>query len=145
MEPGTKRQAVHGGFSVGPRGVGGIHARPGPPTGGPTRGGSKGPDLAHIGSATGMTADWLAAYIKDPKSQRVRDVMTAEVIYCREDDDVAVAARMMKDRQIRRLIVIGEGNRLVGIVSLGDIATETDEEVAGNTLEAVSQPAGAIH
>lgn len=45
------------------------HARAGEP-GGPTRGGSKGPDLTHIGSATGMTADWLSAYIKDPKSQR---------------------------------------------------------------------------
>ncbi len=82
---------------------------------------------------------------KDPASHRVRDVMTADVIYCREDDDVAAAARMMRDRQIRRLIVIGANNRLVGIVSLGDLATETDEDVAGNTLEGVSQPAGAAH
>ena len=45
------------------------HARAGEP-GGPQRGGSKGPDLAHIGSATGMNAEWLAAYIRDPKSKR---------------------------------------------------------------------------
>lgn len=45
------------------------HARAGQ-TGGPRLGGSKGPDLAHVGSATGMTPDWLAAYIKEPKSRR---------------------------------------------------------------------------
>lgn len=45
------------------------HARAGQP-GGPTLGGSKGPDLSHIGSATGMTADWIAAYVANPKSMR---------------------------------------------------------------------------
>ncbi len=45
------------------------HARAGEP-GGPTVGGSKGPDLAHIGSATGMTVDWLTEYISNPQSKR---------------------------------------------------------------------------
>jgi cytochrome c553 len=45
------------------------HARAGEP-GGPSLGGSVGPDLRHIGSAKGMTAEWLAAYIRNPKSQR---------------------------------------------------------------------------
>ena len=45
------------------------HARAGEP-GGPSLGGSQGPDLSHIGSAKGMTAEWLAAYIRDPKSIR---------------------------------------------------------------------------
>jgi CBS domain-containing protein len=78
---------------------------------------------------------------KDPKSQRVRDVMTNDVVYCREDDSLNLAANFMKDRQIRRLMVIGADNRLVGIVSLGDVATEANKHVAGDTLEAVSQPA----
>jgi len=82
---------------------------------------------------------------KDPTRQPVREVMTDEVVYCRPDEDVGVAARMMKDNQIRRLIVIDNDNRLVGILSLGDVATQTDQEVAGNTLEGVSQPVGANH
>ncbi|MBA4191386.1 MAG: hypothetical protein C0467_25685 [Planctomycetaceae bacterium] len=45
------------------------HARAGEP-GGPIIGGSKGPDLTHIGSATGMTVDWLTDYISNPKSRR---------------------------------------------------------------------------
>ena len=78
----------------------------------------------------------------DPRRQPVREVMSADVIYCRDDEDVAVAVRMMTDYQVRRLIVVGDGDRLVGIVSLGDVATQTDQETAGQTLEAVSQPAG---
>lgn len=45
------------------------HARVGEP-GGPTMGGSLGPDLSHIGSAKGMTVEWLVNYISDPKSER---------------------------------------------------------------------------
>ena len=45
------------------------HARAGEP-GGPTVGGSKGPDLAHIGSASGMTVEWLTEYISNPQSKR---------------------------------------------------------------------------
>ena len=45
------------------------HARAGEP-GGPTMGGSLGPDLSHIGSAKGMTIEWLASYISDPRSER---------------------------------------------------------------------------
>jgi mono/diheme cytochrome c family protein len=45
------------------------HARAGEP-GGPSLGGSVGPDLSRVGSNRGMTADWLAAYIRNPKSMR---------------------------------------------------------------------------
>jgi CBS domain-containing protein len=78
----------------------------------------------------------------DPGTARVRDVMTPGVHWCFEDDDVAEAAQMMKDKQIRRLPVMSRDKRLVGIVSLGDLAVDTgDEELAGSTLEAVSEPA----
>jgi CBS domain-containing protein len=50
----------------------------------------------------------------------------------------------MREKQVRRLVVLNRGKRLAGIVSLGDLATEThDERLAGRTLEGVSQPAGA--
>jgi CBS domain-containing protein len=77
----------------------------------------------------------------DPKATCARDVMTTDVIYGFEDQDVAEAARMMRDAQIRRLIVLNRDKRLVGIVALGDLAVDSDERMAGKTLKQVSEPA----
>jgi CBS domain-containing protein len=78
----------------------------------------------------------------DPKTTRVREAMTAEVVYCFEDQEVKTAAQMMEMRQIRRVPVVNRNKELVGIVSLGDLAVETgDQELAGETLEQVSEPA----
>src|SRR5262245_43596796 len=74
-----------------------------------------------------------------PGLGRVEDVMTRRVIYCFEDQDVTEAAQLMKSQQIRRLPVLSRDKRLVGIVSLGDLAVETgDDQLAGEALEAVS-------
>src|SRR5262249_39411360 len=76
-----------------------------------------------------------------PLLGHVRDVMTPDVVYCFEDQDVEEAARLMQDHQIRRLVVLNRDKRLVGIVSLGDLAVETgDEKLAGETLGQVSLP-----
>jgi CBS-domain-containing membrane protein len=48
----------------------------------------------------------------------------------------------MSEAQVRRLPVIDEQERLCGIVSLGDLSRETDEETAGQALEGISQPGG---
>ena len=78
---------------------------------------------------------------RDPRSAKVREAMTEGIDYCFEDDDVGQAAGLMRQRQVRRLVVLNRDKRLVGIVSLGDLAVETgDEQLAGNTLEAVSEP-----
>jgi len=78
----------------------------------------------------------------DPGGTCVRDIMTPNLIYVFEDQDVTEAAQLMKENQIRRLVVLNHDKRLVGIVSLGDLAVDTrDEEMAGATLEAVSEPA----
>jgi CBS domain-containing protein len=78
---------------------------------------------------------------EDPTVIRVRDIMTPELHYCFEDQLVEEAARLMEENQVRRLMVLNRDRELVGIVSLGDLAVETrDEQLAGNTLEAVSQP-----
>ncbi|MCI0461907.1 MAG: CBS domain-containing protein [Gemmataceae bacterium] len=80
----------------------------------------------------------------DPNHTAVRDVMSRDIFWCFEDEDVRKAAQQMKERQVRRLLVLNRDKRLVGIVSLGDLAVETgDEEMAGQTLEAVSQPSHA--
>src|SRR5262249_36172401 len=79
---------------------------------------------------------------EDPWTGLVRDVMTSNIIYGFEDQDIAEAARLMKENQVRRLVVLNRDKRLVGIVSLGDLAVDTgDEQLAGSTLEGVSEPA----
>ncbi|HEY3060834.1 MAG TPA: CBS domain-containing protein [Chloroflexota bacterium] len=78
---------------------------------------------------------------KDPRSTVIREAMTQDIVYCYEDQDVKDAARMMEDKQIRRLPVLSREQRLVGIVSLGDLATDTgDKRMTGRVLEQVSQP-----
>jgi CBS domain-containing protein len=78
---------------------------------------------------------------EDPTAIRVRDIMTEGVLYCFEDQLVAEAAQLMQEHQVRRLVVLDRDKRLVGIVSLGDLAVETgDEELAAQTLGQVSEP-----
>jgi len=78
----------------------------------------------------------------DPGATWVRDVMTPHVSYVFEDQDVSEAVTMMKQKQIRRLVVLDGARRLAGIVSLGDLAVRTgDEELSGEALEEVSEPA----
>jgi CBS domain-containing protein len=78
---------------------------------------------------------------RDPNSTPVRDVMTPDVVYCFEDEEVDTAARKMEEHQIRRLIVLNRDKRLVGIASLGDLAVHApSDRLAGEVTEAVSEP-----
>lgn len=78
----------------------------------------------------------------DPSQDRVRDIMTSGIVCCTEDQDVSDAARIMREKQIRRLPVLDGERRLVGIVSLGDLAVESgDERLVGEALEGISEPA----
>lgn len=77
----------------------------------------------------------------DPWTDKVREAMTPGIIYCFEDDDVAEASRLMKVKQVRRLVVPDRNKRMVGIVSLGDLAVKTgDDALSGKALEHVSEP-----
>lgn len=76
---------------------------------------------------------------RDPATTSVTDVMTPDIIYCFDDDEVERASQLMQEHQIRRLIVLNRDKRLVGIVSLGDIATGSDQRIAGETVQTVSQ------
>lgn len=73
----------------------------------------------------------------------VRDVMSSEVLYCFEDQNVDAVAKNMADQQVRRLPVLSREKRLVGIVSLGDIARQAMPRMTGATLSAISKPGGA--
>jgi CBS domain-containing protein len=72
----------------------------------------------------------------------VGDLMTGDLIVVRVDDDVEDAAARMSDAQVRRLPVIDEGERLCGIVSLGDLSRQADDDCATQALEGVSEPGG---
>jgi CBS domain-containing protein len=73
----------------------------------------------------------------------VRDLMTSGLVTARIDDTVEDVANKMSEAQVRRLPVIDDSERLVGIVSLGDLSRETDGEVAHEALEGVSALGGA--
>jgi CBS domain-containing protein len=72
----------------------------------------------------------------------VRDVMSKEVKYCFEDEDLEHVAKNMGDIQVRRLPVVNRDKRLVGIVSLGDISQTEDPETTGETVAKVSEAGG---
>ncbi|MCR4264661.1 CBS domain-containing protein [Nitratireductor sp. ZSWI3] len=72
----------------------------------------------------------------------VREVMTADVKYCFEDEDTEHVARNLGDQQIRRIPVVNRDKRLVGILSLGDLAIEQGASPAGDALENISRHGG---
>jgi CBS domain-containing protein len=77
----------------------------------------------------------------DPRQTPVADAMTRDVIFCFDDEDVDKAAKLMEERQIRRLIVMDHDKHAVGILSLGDLATRSrDDSRKGEVLEQISQP-----
>ena len=72
----------------------------------------------------------------------VRELMTDEVICAREDDNVEDVASRMSSAQVRRLPVIDGDERLCGIVSLGDLSRDADEDSSAQALEGVSERGG---
>ncbi len=79
----------------------------------------------------------------DPNTSIGRDLMTSPIIYCFDDQDVEEAAKLMEEHQVRRLAVVSRDNkRLVGVVSLGDIATNGTKETSAEVLQSVSEPTG---
>lgn len=85
-------------------------------------------DIAIRGSARGC----------DPTRTPVREIMTPEVRYCFEDEDVESVARNMAQLQVRRLPVFSREQHLVGIISLADLSHTSDASTAGDTLRGVS-------
>ena len=72
----------------------------------------------------------------------VRDIMSQEVLYCFDDEEVDHVARNMADQQIRRLPVLNRDKRLVGIVSLGDLALNAKPKTTGEAIAGISRPGG---
>jgi CBS domain-containing protein len=73
----------------------------------------------------------------------VRDVMTDEILFCFDDDDVEQVAMKMSDSQVRRMPVLSrEQNKLVGIVSLGDLSRSEQGQAASVALDGITDPGG---
>jgi CBS domain-containing protein/osmotically-inducible protein OsmY len=78
---------------------------------------------------------------REPTRTKVCEILSTGVVVAHEDQDVEEAARLMQRHQIRRVPVVRDGRKLVGIVSLGDLAVKTDDERhVGQALEGISQP-----
>ena len=78
---------------------------------------------------------------KGPEA-KVRDVMSPDVKYCFDYEEVDEVLHNMGDLQVRRLPVLNRNKRLVGIISLGDLATNGETTDAGEALSGISKPGG---
>ena len=77
---------------------------------------------------------------RDPGSTRVADVVSGDPVTVRADQDLDEALRLMAHHQLRRLIVVEDSDRLVGILAQADVALTGDEERAGEVVEEISRP-----
>lgn len=76
----------------------------------------------------------------DPTTTLVSEVCTLEAVCCFPEDTVGKAAELMERHRVRRLIVVGRDQSVVGILSLGDVALNAaDKDLAGEVLERVSE------
>lgn len=81
---------------------------------------------------------------RDPNATSVRDIMTEGVVFVFDDQDLGAAVRTMEKHQIRRAPVMSRDKRLVGILSLGDIAVDASPALSAEALREVSQPAEPV-
>ena len=73
----------------------------------------------------------------------VRDIMSRQVLYCFDDEDIDHVARNMGDQQVRRLPVVNRDKRLVGIVSIADISQKADAKATRTAMAGITQPSGS--
>jgi len=77
-----------------------------------------------------------------PPTTPVREVMSKEVLYTFDDLDIQEVARNMAQQKVRRLPVVNRDKRLVGIISIGDLAQGADEKTLGHAIGDISRPGG---
>ena len=75
---------------------------------------------------------------KDVSKLEAKDVMSKDVIFCRDTEEAEDAIRIMEDNQIRRLPVLNDAKQLIGMVSLGDISHALSQDLTGEVTRAVS-------
>jgi CBS domain-containing protein len=77
---------------------------------------------------------------KDPRGMPVREIATKDVISVGPEDSLSEALRLMASHQVRRLPVVDQDNRLVGVLAQADVALESKEKAVGELVEEISKP-----
>jgi CBS domain-containing protein len=95
-----------------------------------------------VGMITDRDIAIRAVAQEKPPTTKVRDVMSREVLYCYDDQDLDEVAVNMGDEQVRRMPVVNRDKRLVGIVSIGDVAQTANATTAGRAVADISSPGG---
>ena len=105
--------------------------------------------VCHEGDVVGMITDRdiairAVADARPPTTTRVREIMSPGTVFVYEDQEVDEVVHILEKHQIRRAPVITHERRLVGIISLGDIAVDGSAALSGEALKCVSQPAEPV-
>jgi CBS domain-containing protein len=77
---------------------------------------------------------------KDPRGMPVREISTRDVVSVRGDEDLSEALKLMASYKVRRLPVVDDGNRLIGVLAQADAALEAKEKAVGQMVEEISRP-----
>jgi CBS domain-containing protein len=77
---------------------------------------------------------------KDPRGMPVREVSTRDVVSVRGDEDLSEALKLMASYKVRRLPVVDDGNRLIGVLAQADAALGAKEKAVGQMVEEISRP-----
>lgn len=77
---------------------------------------------------------------KDPRGMPVREIATRELLTVGADQDLGDALELMASHQVRRLPVVDEDSRLVGVIAQADVALESKEKAVGGMVEEISKP-----
>jgi CBS domain-containing protein len=78
---------------------------------------------------------------KDPKMTTVKDIISSEIVFCSKNSDIQTAAQLMKNKQVRRLLVLGGVNTVVGVLSFCDLVLNTnDEYLVYDVLKGIYEP-----
>jgi CBS domain-containing protein len=110
-------------------------------------------DQEDIGSVPVVEGDRLAGIVtdrditvravargKDPRGMPVREITTREVVTVSPDEDLSEALKLMASYQVRRIPVVDDEERLVGVVAQADVALEAKEKAVGEMVESISKP-----
>lgn len=82
----------------------------------------------------------VRAVAQERMNAQLSGIMSEGMLYCHEDDSVASALESMRKQQVRRLPVLNNDQQLVGIVSLGDLATKADGGGLAEAIRDISEP-----
>jgi len=81
----------------------------------------------------------VVAEARDPRTTLVKDVMTDDVVTCKENEDVNQALKLMQENQVRRIPVVDQSDHLLGIIAQADVATRLGKaQTTGKVVEDIS-------